>query len=130
MVWRNTYPGPDFCSATIFRQITSEVPWYKQDPTPFPQNVQLNLLMAPAWHIPAWRRRTRAAQQGIYRHCVKRQRKKMVKGKLWSIKTLCERAALFTGVNLSCDCGILPFSSDEFHFTALKERNKLRVMLF
>lgn len=60
----------------------------------------------------------------------RRRRKNMVKGELWSIKTLCERTALFTGVNLSCDCGILPFSSDEFHFTVLKERNKLRVMLF
>jgi len=53
------------------------------------------------------------------------------KGGFWSIKRLCERAALFTGVSsLSCDCGILPFSSDGFHFIALKEINKLRVMLF
>lgn len=52
------------------------------------------------------------------------------KGGVWSIKSLCERAGLFNGINLSCDCGILPCSSEGFHFSVLKEINKLRVMLF
>lgn len=49
---------------------------------------------------------------------------------MWSIKSLCERAGLFNGINLSRDCGILPCSSEGFHFSVLKEINKLRVMLF
>lgn len=53
-----------------------------------------------------------------------------MKGGMWSIKSLWERAVLFTGMNLSRDCGIPPFSSDGFHLSVLKEINKLRVMLF
>lgn len=109
MVWLNTYLGPDCCSATNFCQVTSEVPWYKQEPTPSPQYVQPNLLMA----------------------CEKGGKEDGgAKGGFQSLKCPCKRAALFTGVSLSRDCGILPFSSDGFHFTALKEINKLRVMLF
>lgn len=52
------------------------------------------------------------------------------KGGVWSIRSLCERVALFTGISLSRDCGIPPFSSDGFHFSVLKEINKLRAMLF
>lgn len=42
---------------------------------------------------------------------------------------MCERGAYFTGISLSSDCGILPFSSDGFNFSVLKEINKLRAML-
>lgn len=71
------------------------------------------------------------AEQGIYSLVWESREEDVgVKGGVWSIKGLCERAALFTGISLSCDCGILPFSSDGFHFSVLKEINKLRVMLF
>lgn len=41
----------------------------------------------------------------------------------FEVHSLCERAALFTGLSLSGDCGIVAFSSDGFPFEVLKEIN-------